>query len=188
MMSPTSHPRRRRVIGQRQPKLSGRSFSALPSDAVDLGHARLGAGSICAAQPVTMIRALGRSRRSRRIAWRAWRSASAVTAQVLTITASPRPAAAARPRITSLSKAFSRQPKVMISTPHQPCIGEQLRLRTCPRSALAAGPVISHVAVAAASRSRARRRRASSRGAFARSGRGGAPPPARRRRRCRRPA
>ena len=48
-------------------------------------------GSICAAQPVTMILASGRSRRARRIAWRAWRTASAVTAQVLTITAEVKP-------------------------------------------------------------------------------------------------
>src|SRR5215510_13964839 len=60
-----------------------------------------------------MMRALGFSRRALRIAWRAWRSASAVTAQVLTITASLNPAAAAWPRITSVSKAFRRQPKVM---------------------------------------------------------------------------
>src|SRR3954465_6348942 len=59
------------------------------------------------------MRAPGFSRRALRIAWRAWRSASAVTAQVLTMTASPRPAAAAWPRITSVSKALRRQPKVM---------------------------------------------------------------------------
>src|SRR3984893_4753226 len=60
-------------------------------------------------------RAVGCVRRTRRIAWRAWRSASAVTAQVLTKTASARPAAAACARITSDSKALRRQPKVMIS-------------------------------------------------------------------------
>src|SRR6202790_540649 len=64
-----------------------------------------------------MIRAPGCSRRARRIAWRAWRSASAVTAQVLTMTASASPAPAAARRITSLSNALSRHPKVMISTP-----------------------------------------------------------------------
>ena len=37
---------------------------------------------------MTTMRAPGRSRAARRIAWRAWRSASAVTAQVLTITVS----------------------------------------------------------------------------------------------------
>ena len=58
-------------------------------------------GSICAAQPVTMMRAAGFSRRSLRIVCAAWRTASAVTAQVLTMTASPSPAAAAWPRITS---------------------------------------------------------------------------------------
>ena len=39
-------------------------------------------------KPVTTIRAPGRSRTARRMAWRTWRSASAVTAQVLTITMS----------------------------------------------------------------------------------------------------
>ena len=42
-------------------------------------------GSSWAAQPVTRIRASGRSRRARRIAWRVWRTASAVTAQLLTM-------------------------------------------------------------------------------------------------------
>src|SRR6185295_12776326 len=60
-----------------------------------------------------MMRARGFSRRALRMAWRAWRSASAVTAQVLTMMALPRPAAAAWPRITSVSKALRRQPKVM---------------------------------------------------------------------------
>src|SRR5215831_3211014 len=62
-----------------------------------------------------MIVASGCCRRARRIAWRAWRSASAVTPQVLTMTAPPRPAAAAARRMTSDSNALSRQPKVMIS-------------------------------------------------------------------------
>src|SRR5689334_15964923 len=60
-----------------------------------------------------MMRAPGFSRRALRMACRACRSASAVTAQVLTMMASPRPAAAAWPRITSVSKALRRQPKVM---------------------------------------------------------------------------
>src|SRR5579885_3115885 len=63
-----------------------------------------------------MIRAVGCSRRARRIAWRACRSASAVTAQVLTIIASASPAVAAARRITSLSAALRRQPKVITST------------------------------------------------------------------------
>src|SRR6266851_1249332 len=72
-----------------------------------------------------MILARGCSRRARRIAWRAWRSASAVTAQVLTMTASARPApAAARPMI-SLSNALRRQPKVMISTADIASPGQQ---------------------------------------------------------------
>ena len=49
------------------------------------------AGSIWAAQPVTTMRASGFSRRALRIAWRAWRVASAVTAQVLITTASAEP-------------------------------------------------------------------------------------------------
>src|SRR5512138_2265071 len=60
-----------------------------------------------------MMRVPGFSRRALRIACRAWRSASAVTAHVLTMMASPRPAAAAWPRMTSVSKALRRQPKVM---------------------------------------------------------------------------
>src|SRR5438045_1779394 len=58
-------------------------------------------GSVCAAQPVTTIRAPGRSRRSFRTACRACRTASAVTAQVLTTTESASPAACASRRITS---------------------------------------------------------------------------------------
>src|ERR1700754_1590760 len=60
-----------------------------------------------------MMRADGLSRRALRIAWRAWRSASAVTAQVLTMIASERPAGAGWPRITSLSKGVRRHPRVM---------------------------------------------------------------------------
>jgi hypothetical protein len=58
-------------------------------------------GSVCAAQPVTTIFAPGRSRLRRRIDWRAWRTASEVTAQVLTTTVSTKPAPAAAVRITS---------------------------------------------------------------------------------------
>src|SRR5438132_10465556 len=72
-----------------------------------------------------MMRASGCSRRARRIAWRACRSASAVTAQVLTMTVLARPAPSARRRIASLSKALRRQPKVMTSTPSIGSAGEQ---------------------------------------------------------------
>jgi hypothetical protein len=58
-------------------------------------------GSVCAAQPVTMIFASGRSRARRRIDWRAWRTASAVTAQVLSTMALSNPAASAWRRMTS---------------------------------------------------------------------------------------
>src|SRR5688500_5024447 len=60
-----------------------------------------------------MMRACGFSRRALRIAWRAWRSASAVTAQVLTMMAPMRPAALTGRRITAVSKALRRQPRVM---------------------------------------------------------------------------
>ena len=46
-------------------------------------------------------RAIGRRRRMLRMAWRAWRSASLVTAQVLTTTISSAPAAVACSRMTS---------------------------------------------------------------------------------------
>jgi len=55
----------------------------------------------CAAQPVTTMRASGRSRRSLRMVWRACFTASPVTAQVLITTASESPATSASRRITS---------------------------------------------------------------------------------------
>jgi hypothetical protein len=58
-------------------------------------------GSVWAAQPVTTMRLPGLSRRALRIAWRAWRTASAVTAQVLTRMASSTPASTARALISS---------------------------------------------------------------------------------------
>ena len=63
-------------------------FSALPITRSISGMAAKRSGSICAAQPVTMICAAGFSRRSLRMVCVAWRTASPVTAQVLTITAS----------------------------------------------------------------------------------------------------
>ncbi len=58
-------------------------------------------GSIWAAQPVTTIFAPTRSRASLRMLWRACRTASAVTAQVLTTMVFSTPADAAALRITS---------------------------------------------------------------------------------------
>ena len=60
-------------------------------------------GSVWAAQPVTMIGAPGFSRERRRISCLAFRTASAVTAQVLTTTAPSTPAAAASSFIASVS-------------------------------------------------------------------------------------
>ena len=82
---------------------SGRSFSALPSTRSTSGIAAKVAGSVCAAQPVTTTRAPGLACARRRMRWRAWRTASPVTAQLLTTTTSPTPAAAASPFIASVS-------------------------------------------------------------------------------------
>ena len=62
------------------------------------------------------MRAVGRSRRSRRMFCRACATASLVTAQVLTTMVSVRPARSASRRITSDSNALRRQPKVTTST------------------------------------------------------------------------
>lgn len=68
-------------------------------------RADLGAAfaSKLAAQPVTMILLFGFSRRALRIAWRDWRTASPVTAQVLKMIALESPASPARARMASLS-------------------------------------------------------------------------------------
>ncbi len=73
-------------------------------------------GWVCAAQPVTTIRAPGRSRFSRRIDCRACATASLVTAQLLMTMVSESPARSASRAITSDSKALRRQPKVTTST------------------------------------------------------------------------
>jgi hypothetical protein len=101
-----------RILAQPAPD----SFSPLPSTRSVSGIAAKTCGSVCAAQPVTMILAFGLRRRSPRIACRAWRTASVVTAQVLTTTVSEKPARAASRRMTSDSAALSRQPKVTMST------------------------------------------------------------------------
>ena len=66
--------------------VSASSFSRLPITTSTSAIAAKVSGSVWAAQPVTMIRASGRSRRARRIAWRVWRTASAVTAQPVSYT------------------------------------------------------------------------------------------------------
>src|SRR5262249_16950928 len=83
---------------------------------------------VCAAQPVTTMRASGRSRFSRRIDCRACATASLVTAQLLITMVSERPARSASRRITSDSNAFSRQPKVTISTDMSGDAGKQCRI------------------------------------------------------------
>jgi hypothetical protein len=96
-------------------KLAASNFSRLPITRATSGIAAKVPGSTWAAQPVTRIRASGRARLALRIAWRVWRTASLVTAQLLTMTRSSWPAASAR--IASLSAALRRQPRVMISGP-----------------------------------------------------------------------
>ena len=81
--------------------VSARIFSALPMTASTSAMPAKRPGSTWAAQPVTTMRAPGRSRRSLRMVCAAWRTASAVTAQVLTITVSSRPAACACRRMAS---------------------------------------------------------------------------------------
>ncbi len=77
------------------------SFSALPSTASVSGICAKACASVCAAQPVTISGACGCSRLALRMACRAWRCASAVTAQVFTITTSASPACAASRRMAS---------------------------------------------------------------------------------------
>src|SRR6195952_1532715 len=98
------------------PQASGRVLSSLPITRSTSAMPANISGSICAAQPVTTIRACGRARLSRRIDCRACATASLVTAQLLMTIVSVSPAAVASRAITSDSKALRRQPKVMTST------------------------------------------------------------------------
>ena len=63
-------------------------FASIADDARYAFVSTEASSSICAAQPVTMIVASGRSRCRRRMACRAWGTDSLVTAQVLTTTVS----------------------------------------------------------------------------------------------------
>ena len=83
--------------------VSGSIFRLLPITTSTSGMRAKLSGSICAAQPVTSTFAPGFSRRCLLIAWRDFRTASAVTAQVLTTHESEIPAAAAISRIASVS-------------------------------------------------------------------------------------
>ena len=76
-------------------------FSSFPRTRPTFGSFANVSGSICAAQPVTTMRVSGRSRASLRMVCRACRTASAVTAQVLTTTVSASPAASASRRMIS---------------------------------------------------------------------------------------
>ena len=88
---------------RRDAQVAGCIFSWLPMTLVTSGMAAKVSGSVWAAQPVTMTGTPGFSRDRRRISWRALRTASAVTAQVLTTTAPDRPAASAISRMASVS-------------------------------------------------------------------------------------
>src|SRR5260370_4776924 len=100
---------------------STRSTSAMPANIP---------AWVCAAQPVTTIRAEGRSRFSRRIDCRACATASLVTAQLLTTMVSVSPELSACRAITSDSKALRRHPKVTISTLISGDGGKQRRIET----------------------------------------------------------
>jgi len=78
-------------------------FSSLPNTNATSGMCAKVLGSVWAAQPVTTMATSGCSRLSLRIAWRDCRTASAVTAQVLTTTTSASPAVCAWRRITCAS-------------------------------------------------------------------------------------
>ena len=95
---------------------SPRILSSLPTTRSTSAIRANIAGSVCAAQPVTTIRADGRSRFSRRIDCRACATASLVTAQLLMTMVSVSPARSASRAITSDSKALRRQPKGTTST------------------------------------------------------------------------
>ena len=102
-----------RALRQASPRI----FSSLPTTrSTSVMPANI-SGWVCAAQPVTTMRASGRSRFSRRIDCRACATASLVTAQLLMTMVSESPALSASRRITSDSKALRRQPKVRTSTP-----------------------------------------------------------------------
>ena len=96
-------------------QLETSNFSSLPKTRETSGMAANISGSVCAAQPVTIICASGFSLCALRIACRACRVASDVTAQVLKIIALVRPAFAAAPRMISDSNVLSLHPKLMSS-------------------------------------------------------------------------
>ena len=81
----------------------GSIFRLLPITTSTSGMRAKPSESICAAQPVTSTFAPGFSRRCLLIAWRDFRTASAVTAQVLTTHEFEIPAAAAISRMASVS-------------------------------------------------------------------------------------
>src|SRR3954464_7309947 len=95
---------------------SPRIFSSLPTTRSTSAMAANIFGWVCAAHPVTTMRAPGRSRLKRRIDCRACATASLVTAQLLMTMVSMSPAASASRRITCDSNALRRQPKVTTST------------------------------------------------------------------------
>src|ERR1700733_8184699 len=124
MISLTAILSRAAILTLRAPSSAERAFShallrilsSLPTTRSPSAMSANIAGWVCAAQPVTTMRAEGRSRFSRRIDCRACATASLVTAQLLMMTVSVRPAFSASRKTTADSKALRRQPKVTIST------------------------------------------------------------------------
>jgi hypothetical protein len=97
-------------------QVAGAVLASLPSTRSTSSMAANVSGSICAAQPVTTTRAVGLSRLALRMVWRAWRTASPVTAHVFTMIVLLWPAVCADWRMASDSTVLRRQPRVRTST------------------------------------------------------------------------
>jgi hypothetical protein len=89
--------------GARRAQVSGSHLLGVADDEVDLGHRGKAVGLGLRGAAGDDDARPGFARRSLRISWRALRTASAVTAQVLTTTASSIPAAGGQPFIASVS-------------------------------------------------------------------------------------
>jgi hypothetical protein len=141
--------------GEPAPRL-GRSFSALPTTWSTSGMAANAPPDTCAPQPVTTMRASGRSRaageRSAAPALGLGRDGAGMHDD-----GAVSPAARACRRITSDSKLLSRQPKVTTSTSSIPTAVQELGRELAAKTWLA-GPGHQHRTLARASRSPARRR------------------------------
>ena len=97
-----------------------RRLAGIGQDARHLGHGAQRGVDLGGAGPSARSRPRAAPGRRGGPAWRAWRTASDVTAQEFTTTRSRWPAASAAARIASDSTMLSRQPKLSTSTPAPP--------------------------------------------------------------------